>query len=264
MLRGESASFAQAWQDWVVFHHYFQGRHAWGDGFYIDIGTNDPIRISNTLFFDKCLGWGGLCIEAQAMYHEPIRRDRGCTLVPHCVLDREEVTSMHGAGGSASIVRGPAGDASGPPGPTMSCLSMKSVLEQHNVTSVDLVSIDIEGSEPSVLSCVDFNHFTPTAVLIETNKAVVRDVDMFFHRRGYSNVETFLTGEDVSTCVSGGCGPFLDNLYVRKDERHLWAYPTACGDSRMAGPCSAASRNNWGWNMDVGDGVDFAWRCLPK
>ena len=29
-------------------------------------------KYSNTFFFDKCLGWEGLCIEADEQYHEKL------------------------------------------------------------------------------------------------------------------------------------------------------------------------------------------------
>ena len=59
MLHGGTFSFAQAHQDWYIFHNVFSARLEWGKGAYVDIGTNDPLLISNTLFFDKCLGWRG-------------------------------------------------------------------------------------------------------------------------------------------------------------------------------------------------------------
>ena len=70
IFRGRAYSFSQAWQDWTMFHHYFvhENKTTWGDGYYMDFGSNDPVVISNTLFFDKCLGWKGLCIEMQVSF----------------------------------------------------------------------------------------------------------------------------------------------------------------------------------------------------
>jgi hypothetical protein len=53
MFAGKAFSFSQAWQDWVIFHHYFNHKLTWGAGTYIDIGANNALSISNTLFFDK-------------------------------------------------------------------------------------------------------------------------------------------------------------------------------------------------------------------
>ena len=60
ILRGEPFTFSQAWQDWYLFHNLFAHRVKWGDGLYVEIGVHHPTRISNTLFFEKCLGWKGV------------------------------------------------------------------------------------------------------------------------------------------------------------------------------------------------------------
>jgi hypothetical protein len=39
-------------------------------GYYVESGSNDPVSISTSLFFDKCLGWTGLCVEPQPRYHQ--------------------------------------------------------------------------------------------------------------------------------------------------------------------------------------------------
>ena len=57
LLRGGMMSFAQGWQDWYLFHNLFSDRLKWGGGAYLDIGSNKPDISTNTLFFDKCLGW---------------------------------------------------------------------------------------------------------------------------------------------------------------------------------------------------------------
>jgi hypothetical protein len=61
----------QASQDIFLFRNLFkfwpqEGRK----GFYVEAGANDPLYLSNTLFFDKCLGWDGLCVEPQAQFHK--------------------------------------------------------------------------------------------------------------------------------------------------------------------------------------------------
>ena len=55
VLRGlNRRGFSQAWQDWFLYRNFFAGQRK---GLYIDIGTNDPIRISNTFFLTRaCTG----------------------------------------------------------------------------------------------------------------------------------------------------------------------------------------------------------------
>ena len=202
VLRGEAApGFSQAWQDWLLYRNFFAGR---SDGLYLDIGTNDAIHISNTAFFDLCLGWRGVCFEPQAKYHERIRAERNCTLVPHCVLGRAANVSAAGSGGSMALTPTSAagGDAS------MSCIGMRETLRALGLHGqrVDLLSIDIEGSEPSVLRCLPWELLDIAMVLIETNKvADMRLLDTFFSAHGYANGLTLLYKD----------GRPLDNLYIK-------------------------------------------------
>jgi hypothetical protein len=61
----------QANQDIFLFQNLYrywpmQGRR----GFYAESGANDPLYLSTSLFFDKCLGWAGLCVEPQQKFHK--------------------------------------------------------------------------------------------------------------------------------------------------------------------------------------------------
>ena len=70
VLRGSGRpGFSQAWQDWLLYRNFFAGQRT---GLYVDIGTNDAVKISNTVFFDVCLGWTGVCYEPQKAYHRAI------------------------------------------------------------------------------------------------------------------------------------------------------------------------------------------------
>lgn len=201
VLRGlNRPGFAQAWQDWFLYRNFFAGqRH----GVYLDIGTNDPIRISNTFFFDTCLHWRGVCFEPQELYHERIRANRSCTLVPNCVLGRAANVSASVKGGGGFSVR----ESSGPSAMHMHCVGILETLRELNMHKpIDLLSIDIEGNEPSVLRCMPFDELGIRVVVIETaHVSSLRDVDAFFHNHGYANVATLLNTDAI----------WLDNIYVR-------------------------------------------------
>jgi hypothetical protein len=192
------------------------------------VATDHATKISNTLFFDKCLGWKGICYEPQKRYHERIRRHRGCTLVDRCVGGTGKTASLghfEGEGSTARFVRGEkAGTA------TASCVdpldSWKSVLGSRNV---DLISIDIEGFESTVLNCFPFATLGVQAVLIETNQANLTEADLFFHRHGFVNDQTFLVGAKARDAN------WLDNLYVRRPSPAVFPPSTyACDPGHLA------------------------------
>ena len=66
--------------------HYIKQRHQRRR--YVDIGANTAETLSNTYFFDRCLGWSGICVEPQRQYHASLLTRRTCDLVPTCVSDR--------------------------------------------------------------------------------------------------------------------------------------------------------------------------------
>jgi len=175
-------SFAQGWQDWMIYHNYFRNRK-WGEGFYLDIGTNHATIISNT--FDKCLEWKSICAELQSQYDKDIKAKRGCTLLPNCVLGKDTTVVQHGGTTMASFQEASDPFAKG----TMKCVGVKSLAEQFKFHKIDLVNLDIEGSEPEVLSCWPFDQVDVTMFLMETNKQDLKMVDFFFHRNGYINAE---------------------------------------------------------------------------
>ena len=45
-------------------------------GVYVDSGANSAVSLSNTYFYDKCLGWEGLCVEPLPQYHAELSAKR--------------------------------------------------------------------------------------------------------------------------------------------------------------------------------------------
>ena len=58
-------------QDIFLFHNLYKYWPMTGrKGFYVESGANDALYLSTSLFFDKCLGWDGLCVEPQEKFHK--------------------------------------------------------------------------------------------------------------------------------------------------------------------------------------------------
>ena len=109
-------------------------------------------HLSNTFFFDKCLGWRGVCFEPQPQYHAPTRKSRSCHLVPHCVLGARKNVSFSGHGQKMSVV--PAQPMRTPTSASQTaaehqCVTAPEVLEPLGFGGprggIDLLSIDVEG-----------------------------------------------------------------------------------------------------------------------
>jgi hypothetical protein len=185
ILRGENEQgFAQAWQDWFLYRNFFAGKE---DGLYLDIGTNNAITISNTFFFDQCLGWSGICFEMDPQYHNMIRSQRSCLLVPKCVLGTAQTVNYRGTGTTGHIDLSNRRKLQ-----SRSCVGILEEFDRLKLTNrtVDLLSIDIEGAEAEVLRCWPWDKVKVNVILIETNMHNLRGVDNFFHAHGFANVAT--------------------------------------------------------------------------
>ena len=137
-------------------------------------------RISNTYFFDRCLGWRGLCVEPNPIYHDELRKHRTCALVPTCASDKaEEVTitlpTHPWVGGLGGINGGrlheyrraiPRRQREALTR-NMTCVRVGDELLRHGIHRVDLFSLDVEGFEAAVLRGIDFCRVTVAHVLCE-------------------------------------------------------------------------------------------------
>lgn len=133
----------------------------------------------------------------------------------------------------ASASDQPASDAGGmecvAAGPVLRSLGLGNGSRTGLGDAVDLLSIDIEGVEADVLRCFPFREFSLHAVLMETDIKVhdMRQLDRFWHRHGYANVQTF-AGPVTVRIKERGPAVFLDNVFVYRGAPKQRLPPTLC------------------------------------
>ena len=113
-------------------------------GFYIDLGSAHGTINSNTKVLDD-MGWSGICVEPNPEYL-PSYQDRTCKLIQKAVnkIDGSVYFDYNGEAGKITTK-----DKLGVrvvPG-----ISLATIVKDNNVTEIDLLSIDLEGSEYDVL-----------------------------------------------------------------------------------------------------------------
>lgn len=183
--------FSQYHQDYYLFTRHFKNLQR--RGVYVDIATNEAIRISNTFFFDRCLQWKGVCVEANPQYFEKIYRLRSCTLVPTCVGAADgEVVQFKLNGGLGGVIGDTYKGARKTEGSntTMNviqrrCTTMSLALKRENVQYVDYMSLDVEGHELPVLMGFDFERVQINIMTIETTKESLKEITDFLRPKGY-------------------------------------------------------------------------------
>ncbi len=159
----------------IVLNFLFSGRT---NGVFVEVGCIDGRRFSNTLMFEE-MGWCGLCIEAHADYISLLRRNRPRSIICHCAAadsDGEGATFYANRRGSLSTLDGTKESEfrhrfgeyfHGFEIQTVAKRRLDSLFAEHDIREVDVLSIDVEGEEASVLRGIDFSSHRPRAIVLE-------------------------------------------------------------------------------------------------
>lgn len=136
-------------------------------GVFVDVGAGDGTRGSNTLYFEN-LGWHGLCIDPDPRNREPLLRRR-------CLIDNRAVSRLPGPQAfgfyqpkSSWSGLGRTGD--GYVQMTVQCVRLGTLLAENAITAIDLLSIDVEGTELDVWRSFDPDQHRPGVVIIEYDR----------------------------------------------------------------------------------------------
>lgn len=180
------------------------------NGYFVDIGANDGVTFSNSIYFEKVLGWNGLAIEPQDNIFKKLVESRNCSFYNGCISDKskyvefvhiedgpdmlsgvldtyderhieriEETIKKHG--GSKSIKKIPA-------------RTLNDICNENKVEVIDFLSIDTEGGELDILKSIDFTTLKINVITVENNYN-----DMSFYRymksKGFRLIAKIVTDE---------------------------------------------------------------------
>lgn len=177
-------SYAQNFED-VMLARAFPG----ADGFYVDVGANDPDIDSVTrIFYER--GWRGINVEPVAKNAARLRarRPRDVNL-EIAVGDREgsitfyEIGKWHGYSTTdAGIAAQHRADGLKVIEHTVPLRPLTSVLDEYaEGRVVDFLSIDVEGAELAVLRGLDLGRHRPKIIVAEARLPVtINMVDRFY------------------------------------------------------------------------------------
>lgn len=232
-------------QDWFVYHNFVRGTGldtrppALGEeggaagedaparprrGVFVDIGAFHPIHLSNTFFFERCLGWRGVCAEPNpnwAPYFGAYRQ--GCELVPHCVWSRprsvvmsfqkdpieayiQEDVAVGGGGGSGAVLIEGNGTR---PSFEATCRTLEDILSSAGLrrpATVDYMSVDAEAAEVEIFRGFPFADFDISVINVEVQAHNYYELDTIFVTAGYAKLAV-LGGDHVYAKLRRGLIP---------------------------------------------------------
>lgn len=176
-MNGSKHTLSQHGQDLFVWRNFFAARAALSGerGVYVDSGANKPRALSNTWFFYRCLGWSGLCVEPNPMYHAALRAGRSCTLVPECIAAQPSRLGMRFSG----VITAVGGRHH------VDCNPLDVMLRRAGQQRADFWSMDLEGYERVVINATDFSLSEVDVLLVEDFHLSNRELDLQLARKGF-------------------------------------------------------------------------------
>jgi FkbM family methyltransferase len=177
-------SYSQNFED-VMLARCFPGPH----GFYVDVGANDPDIDSVTrTFYER--GWRGINIEPLASNFTRLKKRRPHDVNLHLAAGEQdgsitfyEIGKWHGYSTTdAGIAAQHRRDGLKVVEHKTPLRRLASILQEYaKGKSIDFLSVDVEGTELSVLAGADLKRHRPKVILAESRLPVtVNMVDRFF------------------------------------------------------------------------------------
>ena len=169
--------FSQSGQDKIIKNYFFQNKK---DGFFVEIGAYDGIEGSNCYHFEKFMNWQGIAVEASPSQFEKLKKNRNCKLMNVAIGSEnkqvefyevtEGFTQMSGINNSNfknSFERIKKNSDSKINKINIECKTFEKLIPSDQI--IDLISIDIEGNEPDVLSSINFDKYQIKVIILENN-----------------------------------------------------------------------------------------------
>jgi FkbM family methyltransferase len=172
-------SYSQEKQDLWVVEKLKEKRN----GFFVEAGAGNGIRLSNTYLLETEFGWDGICVEPYAPNFVELEQNRSCKCV--CtLLDGEFGEETYSSGKVPTDGENPQGYRGGIVSKstdntkitndsfTMQTVTLEYVLDEQSApTIIDYFSLDVEGAETRILRKFPFNKYKFRILHIERPSA---------------------------------------------------------------------------------------------
>lgn len=175
------------------------------NGFFVEVGANDPIRNSNTYFFEKFREFSGLSVDA-IDFTDEYAKIRPNTEFVNAVISNTErmvefnyIASETGwedqmSGISSTKINGKRFKSNVK---SVQAIRLESLLGDQK--DIDFMIIDVEGHEVEVMSGVDLDAIRPRVIICENSGGLLEQqrLQQFMASRRYKLIARLWTADDV-------------------------------------------------------------------
>ena len=205
-------SYAQNFEDVMLWRALQHVEH----GFYIDVGANDPSIDSVTkAFYER--GWCGINIEPLPSHYADLLRARPRDINLHCAAGTtngeievwecdvrgwatadKSVVALHSANGHVGVFH------------KVPVIPLSKICAANVKGEVHFLKIDVEGFEKSVIEGMDFSHFRPWILVVESTRPNSTE-------EAHNDWENIVISNNYLLAYADG----LNRFYVAKEHSEL-------------------------------------------
>ena len=164
------------------------------NGFFIELGANDGLTQSNTAFFEKSRKWRGVLVEPSLVGYNLCVKNRPASTCFNCACVSNEYNDEYVCGdfqnnnlmGSILGLRRNSNELI-----KVKAATLEQLLDSQTITNIDILSLDTEGYELSILKGINLNKYRPNYMLIEIYKKDYNDIIIFLQQNNYSLISNF-------------------------------------------------------------------------
>ncbi len=186
--------YSQFGEEWLVRDFFHDQR----DGVFVDIGSYEYKRASNTYYLEHVLGWSGIAVDAQQEFAGDYAKYRPRTkFFSFFVSDHSEGTELFFVPDRVRLVASSSKEFSDRYDTTgkerkVSTITLNDLLEHASVSRIDFMTMDIELAEPKALAGFDIGKYRPRLVCVEAHPEVRQTILDYFTERRYRVVGRYL------------------------------------------------------------------------
>ena len=163
--------YSQNHQDKILEHHVFNG---YKNGIFVDVGAHNGVSINNTLYFEKNNNWTGINIEPiKKVYDNLVINRPNCKNLNCAVCNNDGETEFYCNTGYTEMISGikdtfdvrhykrleKENELHGGETEiiTVETKKLETILDENNISTINYLSIDVEGAEFEVIKSKNFD-----------------------------------------------------------------------------------------------------------